>query len=163
MIVGVLSDTHYSAPGAGLAALLGGPLGDADVIVHAGDHTDAGVVDHLEYVDPRPYYGVAGNCDSAHLGSRLGTTRVFSLEGVTFGLVHGWGSADGLARRVASSFPTLPRVVVFGHSHVPEIFTSGATLFINPGSPTQPRGPKGRSVALITIEGGSMNARILEI
>jgi len=161
IVAGILSDTHLASTDPRLAGLLEGPLGGAQVIIHAGDHAAPAVVEYLEYDEPRPYYGVAGNMDGARTHAALGASRVFTLGGLTVGLVHGWGAPEGLEERVLTVFDALPDVVVFGHSHKPLVNRRGKTLLVNPGSPFQPRGVAKGSVALLTVEDGVASARIV--
>lgn len=163
MRIGVLSDTHLAMADAKLAALLAGPLGGAEALIHAGDHASSDVADYLDYTDPRPYHGVAGNTDPHALRARLGERKVIELGGLVVGVMHGWGPGEGLARRVLDSFPSPPDILIFGHSHIGLVTRIGATLVVNPGSPWQPRcGPVG-SVALLEINGGRAEARLIEV
>lgn len=163
MLIGVLSDTHLAMADEKLAALLAGPLGGAEVLIHAGDHASSDVADYLDYTDPRPYYGVAGNVDPAALLQRLGERKVLEFGGLTVGVMHGWGPGEGLARRVLDSFPTPPDILIYGHSHIGLVTRIGATLVVNPGSPWQPRGGLKGSVALLDIKGGRAEARLVEV
>lgn len=163
MIIAAISDTHLRRSEGPLERLLTGQLADADVIIHAGDHAEPAVVDYLEFVDQRDYYGVAGNMDEGSLGGRLPPTRVVELGGVTFGIVHGWGSGVGLEDRVASAFSKVPDVIVFGHSHRALVERRGGLLLVNPGSAFWPRDGQAGTFALITVEGGCAQARIVEV
>ena len=135
----VLADTHLrTATGAG--RWLPGPLDErlhrADVILHAGDVVDGGVLDRLE--QRAPVVAVLGNND-AGLEDRLPTTVELTLGGVRLGMIHDSGPAAGRPRRLGRRFPGCA-VIVFGHSHIPvdEPGVDGQLLF-NPGSPTQRR------------------------
>jgi putative phosphoesterase len=163
VLIGVISDTHIRRSEGPLERLLTGQLADADVIIHAGDHSEPAVVDYLEFIDQRDYYGVAGNMDAGVLSSRLPPTRVVELGGVTFGIVHGWGSALGMENRVASAFSIVPDVIVFGHSHHSLVEQRGGLLLVNPGSAFWPRDCQIGTFALIEVEGGRASASIVEV
>ncbi|GAB6061400.1 metallophosphoesterase family protein [Deferrisoma palaeochoriense] len=157
MLLGLLSDTHLAEPDDRLEALLRGPLGPAEVLLHAGDHTGPAVVDYLEFVEPRPYHGVLGNMDGPGLGGRLPPTRVLELGGCRVGLVHGWGPPAGLAERVAQVFRNEGvQLVVFGHSHAAEDRTIGGVRFVNPGSAFDRRWAPRRTVALVEVGPGGV-------
>jgi len=164
LILGLLSDTHLSGPDEGLETLLAGPLGPAEVLLHAGDHTGEAVVDHLEFVDPRPYWGVAGNMDGPAVRRRLPRVRTLDLEGCRIGLVHGWGSPHGLEARVLDAFPEAPDLLVFGHSHRPTDLRRGSTRLVNPGSAFDRRWAPRRTVALVELRRGRVaEVRFVEV
>jgi putative phosphoesterase len=164
MILGVLSDTHQNCAGPWLARILEGALGPAQVLLHAGDYTAEGVLDHLEFVDPRPFYGVAGNMDAGWGHERLPTKRVLDLGGLRIGLIHGWGAPVGLLERVRGEFPEDLDLLVFGHAHQPEAVRRGRTLIVNPGSAWHNRAPPAGTVALVDVGGGSpVEARFVEV
>jgi putative phosphoesterase len=153
----VLSDTHLRsgtpARGALPAALLPA-LQAADLILHAGDLLDAGVLDLLwEYA---PVSAVLGNNDTA---LDLPITRVVDLDGVPTGMIHDSGPAAGRAARLHRRFPGC-RLVVFGHSHIPwnQPGVEGQILF-NPGSPTQRRAQPRPTFGRIRVDAGAVVGR----
>ncbi|TAL17776.1 metallophosphoesterase [bacterium] len=163
MILGVISDTHLDGVTMAFLELLAVPLGKAEVLIHAGDHTGTRIVDHLELVDPRPYYGVAGNMDLGEVAKRLPREQTITLEGFTIGIVHGWGAPEGMRARVAARFDPLPDIVIFGHSHKPLIERVGKTLFVNPGSPFDKRWAPTRTAALVELCPGGPHARLVDL
>ncbi|MDW7709118.1 MAG: metallophosphoesterase [Deferrisomatales bacterium] len=163
MLLGVLSDTHLCAPQGRLRELLAGPLGEAEVLLHAGDYTGETVVDYLEHGDPRPFYGVAGNADPMSVVRRLPATRLLSLAGRRVGLVHGWGSSEGLEDRILASLPQGLDLVVYGHSHRPRRAERGETLLVNPGSAFDRRSAPACTVALVELGCSGMGVRFEEV
>jgi putative phosphoesterase len=151
VLIGVLSDTHLEGDTRKLKKLLLGPLGEAEVLLHCGDHASLAVVEYLTHIEPRPYYGVRGNMDQGQLAEHLPIKRILTLGGVTIGMVHGWGEGIDLQERVGEAFSELPDILLFGHSHRPLIAKIGETLLVNPGSPFSPRSSKFGSVALIEL------------
>lgn len=163
MILGVLSDTHLARADGRLEALLRGPLGQADALAHAGDYASGDVVDHLEHVDPRPFYGVAGNVDPRSVIHRLPAQRTFALAGVSVGLIHGFGAPRAVADRVVERFDAPPRLLLFGHSHQPLVEWRGETLLVNPGSAFDRRSAPACTVALVHIGKERLDAVIVEV
>jgi putative phosphoesterase len=163
MILGVLSDTHLRRPDERLDCLLADVLGPAEVLLHAGDYVGDAVLDHLEFVDQRPFYGVSGNMDPQALTQRLPEKRVVELGGYRIGLVHGWGAPGGLEDRVLGAFGEPIDVLVFGHSHRATRVERAGMLLVNPGSAFDRRFAPRCTVALIELGGGGARVRIEEV
>ena len=49
------------------------------------------------------------------------------------------------------------QVVVHGHTHIPREERIGNVLYLNPGSPSKPRGGSRKSIARISIEVGKVS------
>jgi putative phosphoesterase len=150
----VLADTHLrtGAPRR-LPEPAFGILDTADVILHAGDVLDQGILDGLATIAPT--YAVLGNNDHALVGI-LPLTRVVELDGVRVGMVHDGGARQGRGARLHRRFPDAA-LVVFGHSHAPfdETGIDGQRLF-NPGSPTQRRAEPRHTVGILDFAGGEL-------
>lgn len=153
MKIGVVSDTHLNdlKTASRLAdVLLSGPFSDIDAILHAGD---AVIADLENCFYPLPWYAVRGNMDHRLLD--LPDTRIVNLAGKRIGLVHGWGPAEDLERRVFSAFPGQQLdALVFGHTHQPLCSRVGSTLLFNPGSATDRRKAERHTVGVLTVEEG---------
>jgi uncharacterized protein len=157
----VVADTHLrrSWPNRRLPAAAERELAAADVILHAGDITQA---EHLEALARHaPVHAVLGNNDPELVGV-LPETLELDLDGVRIAMIHDSGPAKGRARRLRARFPTAD-VVVFGHSHIPwnEVGEDGQLLF-NPGSPTERRRQPHRTVGVLELrEARVVDARIV--
>ena len=151
MRVGVLSDTHIHSFNIGIEfakKLMNGPFSDVDVILHAGDHVHP---DLGSCFYPVPWYGVRGNMDSQH--DNLPVQRIVKLADSRIGMVHGWGTLNGIEKRVLNSFFGEDiDVLVFGHSHRPVCRKVGSILLFNPGSPTDRRSAPFHSVGILDID-----------
>lgn len=164
----MLADTHVRtavrAPGPPrrhLPAVVWQQLEGTDVILHAGDILDAGVLDILGQV--APVHAVLGNNDLSLVGT-LPTTLALDLAGVKIAMVHDSGPSAGRAARLYRRFPQAA-VVVFGHSHVPvnEIGQEAQLLF-NPGSPTQRRAQPVHTMGeLLLADGAVVSHRIIAL
>jgi putative phosphoesterase len=163
MLLGLLSDTHLAGPDDRLTALLAGRLGPAEVLLHAGDFTGEGVLDQLEFADPRPFHGVAGNMDLGPVARRLPGARVLELGGIRVGLIHGWGAPDGLEDRVLRVVSEPVDLLIFGHSHRATRVERGRTLLVNPGSAFDRRGAARCTVALVEIGRSGVDVRFEEV
>src|SRR3954453_21389014 len=126
----VLADTHLRA-GRPLPDQVWAAVGRADGVLHAGDVTEAELLDEL--AARRPLWAVLGNNDRT-LADRLPTVLEETLGGVPVARVDDSGPRQGREARMNRRFPDA-RVVVFGHSHEPidAVGVGGQRLF-NPGS-----------------------------
>jgi putative phosphoesterase len=158
MNVVVLADTHLrTAPDGSLPRWLPAAaeahLGAADLILHAGDLLDGGVLERLRRY--APVHAVLGNNDRDLLGV-LPPTVLVDLEGVRVAMVHDSGPAAGRATRMRRRYPDA-QVVVFGHSHAPvnEPGHDGQLLF-NPGSAVQRRRQPNHTLGRLVIDDGTI-------
>ena len=156
MKVAVFSDTHGSLlrlPDA--LARIDAP----DAFCHLGDFgSDA---EEMAKVLPVPHFAVRGNCDALSL-SHLPNERIVEFGGARLLLLHGhrqrsvYEMADLAERKGCGA-------VLFGHTHQPLLMAQGSVLILNPGSLTQPRGGSRPSFALLTIEQGDINAKLISL
>jgi uncharacterized protein len=161
----VVADTHLKRawpnrvlPDAALAT-----LATADVVLHAGDITQA---EHLTTIAGAaggvPLHAVLGNNDP-ELADALPETLELTLAGVRVAMIHDSGPARGRERRLHDRFPDA-EVVVFGHSHVPwnAPGLAGQLLF-NPGSPTERRQQPHRTIGVLELTDGRVRDARIEI
>jgi putative phosphoesterase len=161
--VGVVSDTHLPRFGRRLPAALVSGLREraVELILHLGDFTGPEVPALFEAL--APLQAVAGNNDPPPLWSRFGRRKVVQVGGIRIGLVHGDGRGGGgtVARSVGAFRADQVDVVCFGHSHQPLCEQRDALWLVNPGSPTDKRREARYSYAVIDIEGGRAEPRLV--
>ena len=132
------SDTHVPARARDLPAPLWAAIDAADLVVHAGDWVDPGLLDRFEARAAR-LLAVYGNNDGPALRARLPEVARAEVGGVRLAVVHETGQALGREQRCADRFSDCD-VLVFGHSHIPWDSVAGPGLrLLNPGSPTDRR------------------------
>lgn len=142
MQIGIISDIHGRLSEEAIAALSG-----CDHILCAGDCEIPDVLYELEAI--APVTAVLGNCDySPLLTQNLDPVANFSLGGVRFYMVH----RPQDVRNVGDDVD----VIVHGHTHVPRLEKIGKQLWINPGSPTKPRGGSMPTVAVMNVRDGKI-------
>lgn len=146
MKVGVVADTHGL-----LRPRVTELLAGCDAILHAGDVGTPEVLEQLRLV--APVTAVRGNVDTAGTLARL-PDRVSGVlgggdgsAGVRYRMVHrgddvedGWSDGHGL--------------VVFGHSHRPELAWRGSCLLLNPGACGPRRFRLPLTLALLEVRDG---------
>lgn len=129
MKLGVISDTHVRTfdeiPSRIILA-----LGEVDLIVHAGDFTEKAVLDGLKALGE--VKAVCGNMDYGEMRLILPPQDSFMVAGKRVGLIHGWGTAWGLAGRVRDKFEDAD-IIIYGHSHTPDKQYIRGTFMFNPG------------------------------
>ncbi len=121
MQIGVISDTHGLLRPEAVAALRG-----SDRILHAGDVGDPGILDRLREL--APVTAVRGNIDRETWAAALPETELVEVEGVSLYMLH------DLARLDLKPEAAGIRVVIYGHTHQPEIEERNGVLYFNPGS-----------------------------
>jgi uncharacterized protein len=135
-------------------------LRGADLILHAGDFVAASVLEELRAL--APVEAVCGNMDEPALQSGLPERRVVEVEEVRVGLVHIPGPRAGREERLVSWFPGC-EVVVYGHTHMPQLERHRGVWIVNPGSPTERRRAPMRSMALVEVDGEALQIRLLSL
>lgn len=161
--VAVLADTHLRdrPPWRDLPAEAWRRIRRCDLVLHAGDVLDEGILRRLE--NAAPTHAVLGNNDVDLLG-RLPITLELELAGVRVAMIHDSGDRAGRARRMHRRFPDAD-LVVFGHSHIPadEVGESGQVLF-NPGSPTNRRSQPSHTMGELQLaEGRILTRRLVDL
>lgn len=134
----LIADTHVPKRARDLPGQVWAAVDNADVVFHAGDWVNTGLLAEFERRCCR-LVAVYGNNDGPELRRRLPETVTVVLEGVRFSMVHETGTAKGRNERADTLFPDAD-VLVLGHSHIPWDTTSPLGLrLLNPGSPTDRR------------------------
>jgi len=150
MLVGVISDTHGLLRPEALVA-----LAEAEHILHAGDVGNADILATLAEI--APVTAIRGNVDIHGPCAELPATEALELGGRLFYMLHSVHDLDIDPRAAGVS------VVVSGHSHQPSIERKGEVMFLNPGSAGPRRFRLPVSVALVTVTGDGVDARIVEL
>jgi putative phosphoesterase len=148
MRIGVISDTHNLVRPEALEALRG-----CERIIHAGDICSPAVLATLAGV--APVLAVRGNNDSGAGIDELPEHRVMDVGGLTVLVVHDIADVPSLLEGID--------VVVTGHSHKPHVERRDGVLFLNPGSAGPRRFKLPVSLAIMDVEGGAVDVRIVEL
>jgi putative phosphoesterase len=177
MRIGLLSDSHIAWPHQSWPTQIKTKLCGVDLILHAGDIWIPWVLDELETI--APVLAAQGDDDlEEDIGNdrRLAKRQTLSYEGVNLWVQHikpRYGQIDPsyqnnyyntFNRHFQEDVGTPPDVIVFGHTHYPEIEQFKSTLLINPGSPTMPNYmPQLGTVGLLTLKDGKVDAKIIPL
>jgi len=155
--VAVISDTHGNIKAATQALSM---AGKTDMVVHAGDYfSDAAKLQRQSDV---PVIGVKGNCDRLSFGP---LEEILDVAGVKIYLTHGhsYGVKHSMAELQKRVSKLRAQVVIYGHTHVPQVEWVDGSLYLNPGSLHSPRGSNGKTFAVLDIGNGQPSAQILEL
>jgi uncharacterized protein len=150
VVVGVISDTHGILVPAAVKALQG-----VDLIIHAGDIGNAGIMDELNSI--APVVAVRGNMDMSEDLKRLPETEALQVGDALLYIIHDINKLD-----IAPSKADFD-AVIFGHLHYPSVAKHNGVLFINPGSAAQPRRKSLASLAFLHVRGTSIKTQIVNI
>ena len=152
MRIGVFSDSHGDISN---ARRFYDRLAPLDCLFHLGDYAADG--EKLAKLFDCPVYAVRGNCD---FRSDEPMERQVDLGGKRFLLLHGhqYYSLSALLYRGEEVHADM---VLYGHTHVPDLSADGPRLLLNPGSLARPRGGSAASCALILLDGNDLNVRFV--
>ena len=155
MQVVVMADTHVPRRARDLPDELWAAVDQADLVVHAGDWVEVGLLDRLA-ARSRSLLACWGNNDGPDLRERLPEVARAVVGGVRVAVVHETGAAAGREQRCATAFPRVD-LVIFGHSHIPWDSTTGSGLrLLNPGSPTDRRRQPACTYLTLTLDAGTI-------
>lgn len=156
----LISDTHVPKRAPDLPAAVWDEVARADVVIHAGDWVEPGLLDALEERATR-LVACWGNNDGDELRRRLPERADVTLDGVRFTVVHETGASGGRDARMAKLYPDTD-VLVFGHSHIPWDTTAATGLrLLNPGSPTDRRRQPHCTYMTATVADGALGDVVL--
>ena len=148
--VGIISDTHGLLRPEAVDALQG-----TDFIIHAGDIGKAAIIDELSTI--APIVAVRGNMDNEDWAYKLKRSEIVEKNNILLYVIHDIGRMD-LDPAVSDI-----RVLISGHSHRPSTGSHKGVLYINPGSAGPRRSKLPVSLALLHINGKSLDAQIIKL
>ena len=130
----VFSDSHRD--GAAMSQILKQTGKSIDAVAHLGDGWDE--IHEIMHLYPSiPLYAVTGNCDWGEGPESLIVS--FSSKRIVLAHGHRFGVKAGYLRVSLWAEENEADVCLFGHTHIPDVFYSGKTLMLNPGSVAAPR------------------------
>ncbi|MDI6847305.1 MAG: metallophosphoesterase [Candidatus Bathyarchaeia archaeon] len=161
--VGLIADTHIPVRAREIPRRVFEVFEGVDFIIHAGDLVDLSVIDELEQL--APVLAVYGNMDGPEIRGKLPKTNSVKVSDWKIGVMHDPGALFGMGKMREIAKQNGFNVLVYGHTHNPSIKWEGKTLFINPGSPTNPLPPfiTKPTVALLRITKEKIMPEIIRI
>jgi len=158
--IAVVSDTHLPRGRRRLPDACLRELERADLILHAGDLTAWAVLEQLRELGP--VEAVHGNMDDAELRALLPERRVVEAAGRRIGIIHDPGPAAGRAARLVARFPGCD-LIVYGHTHLPELVSHAGVQILNPGSPTERRRAPSHTMATVIVGPDTLDTNVCSL
>lgn len=148
--VGVISDTHGLLRDEVREALHG-----VDLIIHAGDIGRQEVLEALERI--APVVAVRGNMDRAEWALQLPEAKVVTIDDAQVYVLHDATKLD------VEPGPAGFGAVISGHTHRPAVVKRRGVLFLNPGSAGPQRFNLPVTLAILHVQGKSLEAQLVEV
>ncbi|HEX6938483.1 MAG TPA: metallophosphoesterase family protein [Longimicrobiales bacterium] len=155
MLVGLISDTHGQ-----LRREVFDRFAGVDRILHAGDIGRAELLVELEAI--APVIAVWGNTDGFDVRSRVPEMAETVLEGWRIRVLHGHQLGSPRPGALREAHPDAD-VIVYGHTHRASVDRADGRLVVNPGAAGPARFRLPPSVALMTVERGAVDVRIVAL
>ena len=152
-VVGLVSDTHGLVRPDIFDALAG-----VELILHAGDVGGHDVLDELATI--APIEAVWGNTDAPG-DPRLVQDIDRTIGGVRVHVSHGHEVGSPTPERLLARYEA--DVLVYGHTHRPNIARVGSRLVVNPGAAGPRRFDLRPSVARLRIDGLKFEVELIEL
>jgi uncharacterized protein len=150
-VVGLISDTHGLLRPEALDLLSG-----SDLIVHAGDIGNPGILTDLARL--APIVAVRGNVDTGAWARSIPETAVVEVgASARLYVLHDIAALD--IDPAAAGFCA----VISGHSHKPAWRRDAGVLYVNPGSAGPRRFSLPVSVGRLLLEDGRLSADLIEV
>lgn len=154
MRIAVFSDLHGSSE-----TPIEQALQQYDYVIFLGDGLLK--IRHFEYEYPEKFLCVRGNCDG--YDDTMPCRRILDFDGVRVMLTHGHEERVkyGLMSLLGVAKAEKVHIVLFGHTHRPEVTEIDGILFVNPGSAATTYG-MGGTFAELQISRGKYSAGIVK-
>ena len=155
----LLADTHIPARAKRLPEAVLRAMDAADIVVHAGDWIDLDTYELLAS-RARVLHGVYGNNDGPQLRERLPEVAYFTVEELSFAVIHDTGQAKRREERADQNFPSTD-ILIFGHSHIPwDTVSPRGMRLLNPGSPTDRRRQPHCTMMTASVSGAKIEVEL---
>jgi uncharacterized protein len=158
-LIGVISDTHIPTRAKQLPPAVFTHFKGVDLIIHCGDIVEENVLTELASI--APVHAVKGNMDSHDIKAPFELT--LEINNKFFLCVsHGTGSPYDIKQRLYKKFmDKKPYMIIYGHTHLPEIGEFSGVKIFNPGSCTN--GHDYDSIGILDIKTDSIDCKIIPL
>jgi putative phosphoesterase len=153
----VMSDTHGDTT---LAEKILNKHQDVDMVIHLGDYFRDADKLHELYPNLKFEY-VYGNSD--FMIGDVPVEKLLEVEGQRILLTHGhrYSVKWGIDRLRSKAQNENIQLLLYGHTHISQIFQGPGYTILNPGSISDPRGYDDESYALVLIENSKISVELM--
>jgi putative phosphoesterase len=109
---------------------------DSDWVIHVGDYVSLDVLEGLRKLKGDHFKGVYGNADPTYIIDQVPSKEILEISGKIIGITHPatGGPIEIIKPKVLDLFKNeTVDIIVYGHTHEPEIIYEDKILLINPG------------------------------
>lgn len=153
MKIYILSDSHNSFDFSNFLNI----AQNADMVLHIGDGLRD--IEDLKSVLNCDFFYVSGNCDLSNIYEQVVEVenhKIFMTHGHNYDVKYTLSRLKQKAKQVGAD------IVLYGHTHIPDITYQDNIWFINPGSLTRPREDKKPTYCILTLSGGKVYPQLME-
>lgn len=155
----VISDTHGDTENAEMVIRKNM---DADLVIHLGDYfRDA---EKLAKLFPQlKFEYIYGNSD--FMIGEVPAEKHLEIAGKKIILTHGhrYSVKRDYSRIEKKALDERADILLFGHTHVPDIMEGKGYIIVNPGSTAMPRDDSDETYAIIDINGNGTDIRLCRV
>lgn len=129
----------------------------ADTVIHLGDGFRD--IQDLKSILTCPFYYVSGNCDYSNIYEQtieIENNKIFITHGHNYDVKYSLFRLKRKAQEIGAN------IVLYGHTHIPDITFQDNIWFINPGSLCLPREDKKPTYCILTLTGGKIYPQLME-
>lgn len=157
MKIGIVSDSHGDMESLRAAV---SQMGKIDMLIHAGDHYNDALT--LSKEIETQVSAVTGNCDWPVPGM---DEKIIQAKGYKILVTHGnkYGVKASKQRLIEKLKKEKFDLIVYGHSHVPEVTCLPEGVLMNPGSTSRSRDGSKNSYGIVEIGARGLKAYIHEL
>ncbi len=161
--IGIISDTHVPVRAKEIPKQVFKIFDNVDFIIHAGDLVRLAVMDELEQL--APVLVVYGNMDGPEIRGKLPKMNSLKVFDWKIGVMHNPSALFGMSKMREIVRMHDFNALVYGHTHSPNVKWERSTLFMNPGSPTNPIPPfiTKPTVGLLKVSKDKIEPEIVQI
>ncbi len=129
----VFSDSHIKYFSGTISEIFLDACLKSDMVIGLGDYVSEDFYLYIKEISKTSHF-IQGNCDDYLLKNKLPLFKSIEIHGLKIHLTHGWGSRNGLEKRILNTLKCETDIVLFGHKHEYVDVNISGIRFINPGT-----------------------------
>lgn len=156
MQIAVISDSHRDMNSMKESL---SKMKNAEILFHLGDN-----IEDIQFYKDN-FHGriinIKGNCD---FNCKEQSEKVVDINNIRFFITHGhnYNVKENIFRLNYKAYEVQAKVVLYGHTHIPNIEYENGIWFINPGSISLPR-VKNKTLSIIDVSEDRITPSIVDM